>query len=41
MAKEVQGLIESKILTVVDDSPHGKKAVGSRWVLPYKSNKDG
>ena len=39
--KVMQGLIESKTFTVVDDLPHGKKAVGSRWVLSYESDKDG
>ena len=26
---------------MVDEPPHGKKAVGSRWGLYFKSDKDG
>ena len=37
----MQGLIESKTFAVVDELPHGKTPVRSRWVLSYKSDKDG
>ena len=33
--------IESKTFTVVDELPHGKRDVGSRWVLSCKSDKNG
>lgn len=41
MDKEIEGLRQSKTFTVVDQLPQGKKAVGSRWVLNYKADKDG
>ena len=33
--KEMQELIKSKTFTAVDEFPHEKKAVGSRWVLSF------
>ena len=39
--KKMQGLIESKTFAVVDELPDGKKAVGSKWELFYKSDKNG
>ena len=41
MDKETQGLAESKAFTVLDKLSEGEKAVGSRWVLLYKSDKEG
>ena len=41
MQKEMQRLIESKPFTAVDELPHRKNAVGSRWVLSNKSDTDG
>ncbi|CAN0418099.1 unnamed protein product, partial [Laminaria digitata] len=41
MDKEMQGLAESKTFTVLGKLPEGEKAVGSRWVLSYKADKEG
>lgn len=34
-------LVESKTVTVLDNLPKGEKDFESRWVLQYKSDKDG
>ena len=39
--KEMQGLIESKTFTAVDELPQGKKVVGLSCVMSDKSDKDG
>ncbi|CAN0358558.1 unnamed protein product, partial [Hapterophycus canaliculatus] len=41
MSAELQGLKDSKMFTVLDKLPVDEKAVGSRWVFSYKSDKDG
>ncbi|CAN0460352.1 unnamed protein product, partial [Scytosiphon promiscuus] len=41
MGAELQGLKDSKTFTVLDKLPVGEKAVGSRWVFSYKSDKEG
>ncbi|CAN0585099.1 unnamed protein product [Laminaria digitata] len=41
MKNEMQGLVESKTFTVLDKFPEGEKAIGSRWVLAYKSDAEG
>ena len=37
----MQGLVESNTFTVLDKLPEGEKAIGSRWVLSYKSDAEG
>ena len=39
--KEMEGHIESNTFTVVDELPHEKKVVASKWMLPCKSDKNG
>ena len=39
--EELKGLKDSGTFKVLDGLPEGEKAIGSRWVLSYKSNKDG
>ena len=41
MNEELKGLKDSRTFKVLDGLPEGEKAIGSRWVLSYKSNKDG
>ena len=41
MNEELKGLRDSGTFKVLDGLPEGEKAIGSRWVLSYKSNKDG
>ncbi|CAM9174109.1 unnamed protein product, partial [Ascophyllum nodosum] len=41
MNEELKGLKDSGTFKVLDGLPEGEKAIGSRWVLSYKSNKDG
>ena len=41
MNEELKGLKDSGTFKVLDGLPKGEKAIGSRWVLSYKSNKDG
>ena len=41
MNEELQGLKDSSTFKVLDGLPEGEKAIGSRWVLSYKPNKDG
>ena len=38
MEKEMKELVEWKTFTVMDEFPYGKKGVGSRWGLSYKSD---
>ena len=38
---KIKGLQESKTFTILDSLPKGEKAVGSRWVFAYKTDKDG
>ena len=41
MNEELKGLKKLGTFKVLDGLPEGEKAIGSRWVLSYKSNKDG
>ena len=41
MNGQLEGLKDSGTFKVLDGLPEGEKAIGSRWVLSYKSNKDG
>ena len=41
METEMQGLVDSNTFTVLDKLPEGEKAIGSRWVLSYKSDAEG
>ena len=41
MNGELKGLKDSGTFKVLDGLPEGEKVIGSRWVLSYKSNKDG
>ena len=41
MNEELKGLKDSGTFKVLDGLPEGEKAIGSRWVLSYKSNKNG
>ena len=41
MNEQLKGLKDSGTFKVLDGLPEGEKAIGSRWVLSYKSNKDG
>ena len=41
MDEELKGLKDSGTFKVLDELPEGEKALGSRWVLSYKSHKDG
>ena len=41
MNEELEGLKDSGTFKVLDGLPEGEKAIGSRWMLSYKSNKDG
>ena len=41
MNEELKGLKDSGTFEVLNALPEGEKAIGSRWVLSYKSNKDG
>ena len=41
MNEELKGLEDLGTFMVLDGLPEGEKAIGSRWVLSYKSNKDG
>ena len=41
MNEELKGLKDSGTFKVLDGLPEGEKAIGSRWVISYKSNKDG
>ena len=41
MNEELKGYKDSGTFKVLDGLPDGEKAIGSRWVLSYKSNKDG
>ena len=41
MNEELKGLKDWRTFKVLDELPEGEKAIGSRWVLSYKSNKDG
>ena len=41
MNEELKSLKDSGTLKVLDGLPEGEKAIGSRRVLSYKSNKDG
>ena len=40
MNEELKGLKDSGTFKVLDGLAEGEKAIGSRWVLSYKSNKD-
>ena len=40
MNEELKGLKNSGTFKVLDGLPEGETAIGSRWVLSYKSNKD-
>ena len=39
--EELKDLKDSGTFKVLDGLPEGEKTIGSRWVLSYKSNKDG
>ena len=41
MNEELKGLEDSGTCKVLDGLPEGEKTIGSRWVLSYKSNKNG
>ncbi|CAM9418881.1 unnamed protein product, partial [Ascophyllum nodosum] len=41
MNEELKGLKDLGTFKVLDGLPEGEKAIGSRWVLSYKLNKDG
>ena len=41
MKEELKGLKDSGTFKVLDGLSEGEKAIGSRWVLSYKSNRDG
>ena len=41
MNEEMKGLKESGTFKELKGLPEGKKVIGSRWVLSYKSDKDG
>ena len=41
MNEEMKGLKESGTLKELKGLPEGEKAIGSRWVLSYKPDKDG
>ena len=41
MNEELKGLKDSGTFKVLDGLPEGERVIGSRWMLSYKSNKDG
>ena len=41
MNGELKGLEDSGTFKVLDGLPEGEKTIGSRWMLSYKSNKEG
>ena len=41
MDEEMKGLKESGAFKELNGLPEGEKVIGSRWVLSYKSDKDG